>query len=119
MRIKSTLIDNLIVLGLILIFINYFSDISIYIKGILIFVILSYEPVISSKYRTLGQILIGIKVLNYSNTNRNISLLNAYARFLVKNALGWLSFITIIVTKQKRAIHDMIGNTIMVIANET
>jgi len=43
-----------------------------------------------------------------------MTLLQAYIRFITKILLGWLSFLTINMNKDRRAIHDLVASTVMI-----
>lgn len=74
-----------------------------------------YDPLLTSiAGNTIGHRLMGLTVRKFDNPYRNISLGNAILRFSVKALLGWISFLTITGNKYKRAIHDMVGNSIVI-----
>jgi len=72
-----------------------------------------YEPLAMTIGCTLGNYLMKIRVRKHSNTNKKINLIQAYVRFIVKFFLGWVSFITVSFTEEKRAIHDFASGTIV------
>ncbi|MBL0745469.1 RDD family protein [Chryseolinea lacunae] len=76
---------------------------------------LTYEPVLTTYSRTLGQKLMRIRVGRNENPLEKISLLNAYARWGTKWLLGWISFVTIHFNPEKRAIHDLASDSVMTI----
>jgi len=63
-----------------------------------------YEPVAMTIGCTLGNYLMKIRVRKHSNTGKKI---------IVKLFLGWVSFITVSFTEEKRAIHDFASGTIV------
>jgi uncharacterized RDD family membrane protein YckC len=69
--------------------------------------ILIYEPVLTTYSATIGQRLMGIRVRDYNDPTKRIRLGNAYIRVLVKDLLGWISFVTIHFNPEHRAIHDL------------
>ncbi len=73
-----------------------------------------YEPLSMTLGSTLGNYLIGIRVRKHKNYNKNINIFQAYIRFAVKLLLGWLSFVTIGMNEEKRAIHDMVSGSVMI-----
>ena len=73
-----------------------------------------YEPLAMTFGCTLGNFFMKIRVRKHSNTHKKINIVQAYARFIVKFFLGWISFITVTFTQDKRAIHDFASGTIMV-----
>lgn len=74
----------------------------------------NYEPLLTAYSRTPGQRVMKIRVGRYNNPSERISVLNAYVRWLVKGLLGWISFITIHFNPERRAIHDLAGDSVMV-----
>lgn len=73
-----------------------------------------YEPVCMAFGCTLGNYVMKIRVRDAYNYTLKINLLRSYLRFITKIMLGWLSFITISFTPEKRAVHDLISGTVMV-----
>src|SRR6266498_791715 len=73
-----------------------------------------YEPVSMTFGYTLGNYLLKIRVRKNNNPDKKINLLQAYARFVIKFFLGWLSFITIGFNEKRRAIHDLVSGTVMI-----
>jgi uncharacterized RDD family membrane protein YckC len=73
-----------------------------------------YEPVSQTLGCTLGNYLMKIRVRKNSNEDQKINLIQAYARFVVKFLLGWLSFLTIGLNEKRRAIHDFASGTVMI-----
>ena len=72
-----------------------------------------YEPVLTSRSCTLGQLITGIRVRKVEGLDR-ISVVSAYIRILIKLPLGLISFFTIPFTRGKRAIHDFAAGSIVV-----
>lgn len=116
-RYKAILIDALLLM-IIMITIMNIVDGSKYQTAIMISVgislIMTYEPLLTSYSRTVGQRVMKIKVRNYLNPNEKISVLNAYIRWVTKALLGWLSFITIGFDLKRRAIHDIASDSVMI-----
>ena len=115
-RLQSNYIDRFITYGLIWLFISiavFINNESIGLKVIAILFALSYEPLAITFYRTVGQIVVGIKVKSLSK-DLKITLLNSYGRFGVRLILGWFSFLTMYDNSERRAIHDLMSNTIVV-----
>jgi uncharacterized membrane protein YeaQ/YmgE (transglycosylase-associated protein family) len=73
-----------------------------------------YEPVAMTIGCTLGNYLMKIRARRFDNVERKINLFQAYARFIVKMLLGWLSFLTISMNNERRAIHDFAGGSVMI-----
>jgi hypothetical protein len=116
-RYKAILIDA-IILMIIMIALMNIVDGSKYQTAIMVSVgislLMTYEPLLTAYSRTVGQRLMKIKVRNYLNPSKKISVLNAYIRWVTKALLGWLSFITIGFDTQRRAIHDIASDSVMV-----
>jgi uncharacterized RDD family membrane protein YckC len=72
-----------------------------------------YEPIAMTLGGTIGNYIIGIKVRKYSDSDKNINIIQAFGRFIIKMVLGWISFISIGFNKEKRAIHDLATGTLM------
>lgn len=75
-------------------------------------VILLYEPLFTSRLCTLGQALMGFRVRDFRTMNR-ISVGMAYFRTLVKYLLGAISVLTIPARADRRAIHDLAVDSIV------
>lgn len=115
-RIQSTLADNIIAFALAGLLVSVANDInedSIGLKIAAIVIAFSYEPIMNRYFRTVGQILTGTRV-KYMQEGRKLPLPQAYLRFILKTALGWLSFLTVYTTPGRRAMHDLAANTIVV-----
>ena len=121
-RVKAVFIDAISIL---LIFtltswiINNVGDLPAWIRAfIFIFMIYLYEPTLVTLIGgTIGHKFVNIKVVNYNNPDKRINFIQASLRFITKYFLGWISFITISFSKHKRAIHDSIGNSIVLYEN--
>lgn len=118
-RIKAMLIDQLVVIAVFILAGNLFDflsdDNSVLLRiGVFVAMVLLYEPVLTSTSYTLGQYLTGIRVRRVTDYDKKITLFSAVKRYVVKMLLGWVSFLTISFTDNKRAIHDMAGDSIVV-----
>ena len=83
--------------------------------GLILFFFFVYEPLCTSRFCTVGQKIMGVRVRRFPSLER-IPLFMAYARILVKGLLGILSFFTLPFSKDRRAIHDMAARSIVVYA---
>ena len=83
-----------------------------------VLIVFAYEPVLTSRLCTLGQRLTGLRVRRHGNPEVRIGIPAAYVRFAVKLLLGWISFLTLAFTKEKRAIHDFAAGSIMLQVSE-
>ncbi len=84
--------------------------------GLILFLFFIYEPLCTSRFCTLGQKIMRVRVRRYPSLER-ISLFTAYARILVKALFGLLSFFTLPFSQKRRAIHDMAARSIVVFAD--
>jgi uncharacterized RDD family membrane protein YckC len=78
--------------------------------------LLFYEPMLTVYASTLGQVVMRFKVRTPGDLRR-IRLAQAYARFVVKYLLGVISFLTMPTRSDRRAIHDLAAETIVVEAS--
>jgi uncharacterized RDD family membrane protein YckC len=84
--------------------------------GLVLFLFFVYEPLCTSRFCTLGQKLMRVRVRRYPSRER-LSLFMAYIRILVKALLGVLSFFTLPFSRKRRAIHDLAARSIVVFAD--
>jgi predicted membrane protein len=77
-------------------------------------ILLTYEPFLTSFSKTFGQRLMKIRVGKRENPSQRINLLNAYIRWFTKGLLGWISFVTIHFNRQRRAIHDIASDSVVI-----
>ena len=78
-------------------------------------IMLLYEPIFVSVKCTAGQYITGIRVISSKDPGAKINILHSELRYITKIMLGWLSFLTIMANTRKRAIHDIIGESVVVI----
>lgn len=117
-----TLLIDLIFIILISLGISYFfeqvGNVHDYFRGIsFIMVLVLYEPILISLACTPGQLWNGIRVRQFKHPEKRISFFNAVFRIVCKSLLGWLSFITITLNKNRRAIHDFASGSIVLELN--
>ena len=121
-RIQSIFVDTLLMILLMFISAEVFDKIGFIneenealARGLVFFGVWGvYEPVGMTLGSTLGNYLVGIRVRKYDNIDKKINIFQAYGRFIIKLFLGWLSFITISMNKEKRTIHDLVAGTIVI-----
>lgn len=115
-RYKALLIDGVFIMFVLITIMLIIQDSDmrtpIMVSSALI-ILLTYEPFLTSYSKTVGQRIIGIKVGRYEDPDKKISLLNAYLRWFTKGILGWISFITIHFNPERRAIHDLVSDSVM------
>ena len=74
---------------------------------------LGYEPGCTAFGVTLGQRLLGFRVRRESDPTQRIGLPAAWLRFVLKLALGLLSFITMAFNARGRALHDLASGSVV------
>ena len=117
-RYLSTSIDSIFIIS-ISIGVGYLfqneNEGTTYIRVIVILLLcFGYEPICTCKCSTLGQLITGIRIRS-NETQRRISMLRAYLRIISKITFGFISFFSIIFSKRKRAIHDIIAGTVVLV----
>lgn len=86
--------------------------------GLLACIVIALEPgMVSFTGATPGQHILGLRVVN-GRTKRNLGLLTASFRFILKALLGWVSLILIIRTKRYQALHDMAVNSVVIVSDQ-
>jgi uncharacterized RDD family membrane protein YckC len=115
-RVQSSFIDGILLLISILTFVSIGDKYHLpeSIKIVFIILLVAYEPICMSLGCTLGNFVKGIRVRNHQDTTKRISILPAILRYIVKIALGWISFLTIHSDDKRRAIHDMAAGSVMI-----
>ena len=118
-RVKALFIDSLVLVFSMVIFTQLFSllgqvpDLARMTAFILIFVL--YDPLcVSFLGGTLGHRVIGIQVKNTNDETRNLWFPMALLRFVVKVVLGWFSLLTITGNAKRRAIHDIVADSVVI-----
>lgn len=81
--------------------------------GIAVLVVLLYEPFATAYFCTIGQALMGIRVRT-STTLERIGLGAAYLRVATKYVLGGISLLTVPARHDRRAMHDLAADTIVI-----
>ena len=115
-RYISTAIDSIFIISMMILVSYIFQQDNEQVTnvrvGMILFLFFVYEPICTSWYCTIGQKLTGIRVRTMFN-HEKISLPKAYLRIITKCLLGILSFFTIPLSKDKRAIHDFVVGSIV------
>lgn len=110
-RYIASIIDVAVTVGLIAI---CFAAVPIeYRLWVFVIVLPMYEPLLVSRACTVGQLLMKIRVKD-SRENRRISYLRALVRYSMKFLLGFISLVTIPASRDRRAIHDMSADSLVV-----
>ena len=117
-RVKAMAVDLCILLAVFSVssvLIDAIGGASDLLRGsIFVFMLYLYDPLLTTLTGgTLGHKLMKLKVRCYDEPEKKISIWQALLRFMVKACLGWLSFLTVTGTKNKRAIHDIVSGSII------
>ncbi|MCB0696613.1 MAG: RDD family protein [Chitinophagaceae bacterium] len=116
-RVQATFVDQIIAFILIMLFFviaNNINEDSIPLKIVAFFLGISYEPIMILRSRTIGQRLTVTNV-EWVTENFPFRILSSYIRLTAKILLGWISLISVSINKHKRAIHDIVAGTVVVI----
>lgn len=121
LRVKSMLIDSLILIGLMLLISWILNSLNIEsgrIRGMALVIVVFYEPILIVFKGTIGQRMMGLRVVKSSKLKENgvktsINIFNSFVRYLTKILLGWISLLTIHSDNYGQAIHDKLGQSIM------
>lgn len=118
-RVKAYFIDWIVLITLMILAARLFSIIENPTPSLRIYTLIGiftlYEPILLSLFGgTIGHFMIGLRVRNQENLNRNISILAGFIRLMLKSLLGWLSFLTVSANEQKRAIHDFATGSLVI-----
>lgn len=62
---------------------------------------------------TIGQRIMGLRVLR-ADSHRNVGIVTAILRFIMKSLFGWYSLLVVMLTTRSQAIHDQICNTVVI-----
>ena len=79
-----------------------------------------YEAACVTKFgATLGQKITKLKVVEYTNQETRIAFIKAFSRFWIKLATGIYSLFALNFNKEKRALHDLLSNAIVLDYSES
>ena len=116
-RIKSTLIDSIIVIVFMMIFsdiLNSFKTVPDSVRATLFIALLMYEPICTAYGATFGNHKMQIRVRKKSDESKCINVFQAIIRYFFKVVFGWFSFLTIFLSPKSRALHDIICGSVMI-----
>ena len=121
-RMKCTMIDTVVFIILMYVVSAILNSLNIEsgtIRAFALVIIILYEPIMTSVSRTLGQKIMGIRVRKFTpfvkdKEKLNISIFKSMIRFVSKLLLGFISLLTIHGDSYGQAIHDKLGNSIMI-----
>jgi uncharacterized RDD family membrane protein YckC len=117
-RVKAITIDALVITGFCLIAVAIFSQFE-YVSDpirmiVFILIFLLYDPLFTSIFgATIGHLIIGLKIRRAKDITRKLIFPMALIRFIIKGTLGFISLLTISITKKNRAIHDIIAGSVV------
>ena len=122
-RVKAAVIDSLFIMASIYVITSIFSqfeNIPVYVKIIVsAFVFVLYDPIFTSCWgATIGHSQSGIALRSEDNLDENITFPIAIIRFIVKVFLGWISLLTITGNEKKKAIHDYVAKSVVIIVDQ-
>lgn len=117
-RMQSTFIDTIFIIILMVVIspvLDHITNAPDWLRVFLfVFIFLLYEPVCQVYGCTIGNYIMRIRVKKFTNMQTRINLPYALLRYVVKMCLGWISFVTIHSTPQRRALHDMAAGSVMI-----
>jgi hypothetical protein len=117
-RVQSLLVDGLVIILLMFLagkILDQYQETPDWVRAVLFFGFWAvYEPLAMTLGCTIGNYLLGVRVRQFKNTGKKLNILQAYVRFIVKFLLGWLSFIAIHFTPERRAMHDLASGSVMI-----
>lgn len=119
-RIKSAFIDSVVIVGFMYNtaseILSLFDNVPNFVKIIIfVFIFLVYEPLLVSLFgQSIGHSYAKVRVVKDDEIEKKITFPMAIIRFLCKAFLGWLSLLTVSGNKKKKAIHDLIANSIVI-----
>ena len=73
----------------------------------------AYEPGCTAFGATIGQRVFRFRVRRAADPRRRINLAAAWVRCVVKYTLGIVSFLAMLFTKRRRALHDIVSGSIV------
>lgn len=117
-RVKAALIDTFLLVGIMvmlwLVF-SSFDNVADEVRMVsfaIVFVL--YDPLFTSlNGGTIGHMVMNIEVKKRAHQQKNISVVAAIIRYLIKVALGWVSLLVVSATKKRRALHDVLVGSIV------
>lgn len=82
--------------------------------AVAVLIILALEPfAVSLTGGSIGHHLVGMRVRRLSS-DRNLGIVAALARFIVKTLLGLPAFLVVLTTKRRQALHDVVARSVVV-----
>ncbi|MET0637938.1 MAG: RDD family protein [Chitinophagaceae bacterium] len=119
-RVQSTFIDTILIVVLMFAFswlLEQFSEPPQWTRVAAFFLLFGiYEPICVTYGCTLGNYFKGIRVRQNDNRERRISFIRAFIRYILKLLLGWVSFLSVHLNSDRRAVHDFAAGSVMIFA---
>lgn len=116
-RIKAVVFDSIVAVVYFLIVSSIIgeSDYPWSVRITLFSLVFLYDPLMTSLLGgTIGHFAVGIRVKKKNNESKNINIVAAAIRFVLKYVLGWLSFISMSFNEESRAIHDLVTGSVVI-----
>lgn len=116
-RCASSGIDMLFLLFFVINIAGLFDNIGLLtlpVKVALFCTFFLYEPLMVAYACTFGQLITRIRVRRLDNPAQQISLGNSFVRYILKNIIGIISFFTVHSNPERRAIHDLAVNSVVI-----
>jgi uncharacterized RDD family membrane protein YckC len=117
-RIQSAFIDTIFIVVLMFVFsgvLDKMANPPDWLRVAMFLTIwLVYEPLFTILGGTIGNRLNGIRVRKSNDLHATINILQSLLRYVLKLALGWLSFLTIHSSPGRRSIHDLAAGSVMI-----
>jgi uncharacterized RDD family membrane protein YckC len=117
-RVKSIFIDTFIIIMAMLVFstvLDMFNNPPVWARvAMFIAIWFLYEPFCVAYGCTIGQYVMHIRVRSAKDTTKHIHIVLSYIRYIIKIALGWLSFLSLAFNKQRQAVHDLAVESVMI-----
>lgn len=117
-RVQSTFIDTVLIIILMFVFasiLDRYENVPDWVRiGLFAGLFIIYEPLCTTIGFTLGNYLKGIRVRKHSDPTKRINIFQTIIRYPIKVLLGWLSFLTISTNPERRAIHDLVADSVMI-----
>jgi hypothetical protein len=122
LRLKSMMIDGVVLILLMFLMSLLLESLKVesgLVRGLCFGLIFLYEPILVSISGTVGQNVMGISVLNYgqystTRSKQRINIFQSLIRYITKFFLGWVSLLTIHSSHYGQALHDKLGNSVMI-----
>lgn len=117
-RFRAAFLDIFIVIALMIatgVIFSSFEVVHVNVKiAAYIIIVYLYEPLTTTLFGgTLGHYIMGVRVKKQSDISKNINIIQAILRFMIKYVLGIISFFTIGSDEYRRGIHDKVGSVVI------